>query len=111
MSLDQTVTIELNGKEYDLKPTLNAVRKIQRRFGGLRGALESLTQLNTEHIAHIVAAGAGVGAREINDLEEDVFQEGAGSAVEQVSPFISLLLDPKGEQEGDDGKKDQPVSE
>jgi hypothetical protein len=68
-SLHGTIDVDINGTQYVLRPTLDAYRKIQVRFGGLRGALESLTQLNIEHISHIIAAGAGKGRREIPDIE------------------------------------------
>jgi hypothetical protein len=91
------INVELDGKHFELKPTLLAMKKIQTRFGGLRGALESIGQLNVEHIAFIVAAASGAKQNELNDIEETVFNEGVASATEKVVPFITSLMNPKGD--------------
>lgn len=101
-----TVTIKIDGDHYELRPTLDAYRKIQNRFGGLRGALESLTQLNIEHVANIIAAGSGNGQREVKNIERKVFMEGIGNVTEQVAPFVTALFNPRGdddEEEPDEG--------
>lgn len=97
-------SIELNGVEYTLRPTLKAMKKIQARFGGVRGALESLAHLNVEAVAAIVAAGCDSLPREIPDIEENVFAHGVGNATEQVVPFVTLLINPRG-----DAVEDKPA--
>ena len=108
MSLvNQEVVIDLGGAVYELRPTLKAMKKIQARFGGLAGAAEALKQLNSEHIAAIVSAGSNAAPRDIADIEEAVFSQGIASATEQVVPYITLLLNPGGEDEAssDEAKK------
>jgi hypothetical protein len=110
-SLHGTIDVDINGTQYVLRPTLDAYRKIQVRFGGLRGALESLTQLNIEHISHIIAAGAGKGRREIPDIENDVFEHGIGDVTELVAPFVTALFNPRGDEvkEDDSGNAQLPL--
>jgi hypothetical protein len=91
-------TVEINGEVYELRPSLGAMKKINARFGGLRGALEALQNLNIESVAAIIAAGAGLGAREANDVTENVFAHGIADATEQVFPFIEALFNPTGKK-------------
>tara|TARA_R110000782_G_scaffold47256_1_gene104026 strand:+ start:8338 stop:8664 length:327 start_codon:yes stop_codon:yes gene_type:complete len=99
------VTIELGDEVYELRPSLKAMKKIQARFGGLRGAMEALGQLNVETIACIVSAGANATPRELADIEEAVFSHGIANATEQVVPFITCLMNPNGDKETEDSTK------
>jgi hypothetical protein len=106
MSLDHgEVTVELGEEVFELRPTLKAMKKIQARFGGLRGAMEALGQLNVETIAVIISAGANATPRELGDIEEAVFSHGIAGATEQVVPFITKLMNPKKESEDSTKKK------
>lgn len=93
------VVIELNGTVYELRPTLKSMKRIQARFNGLRGAMEAIAQLNVEHVAAIVAAGSDAQPRDTAAIEEDVFSHGVSLATEQVIPFLTALMNPKGAQE------------
>jgi len=104
MSLGHGETqIELGGEAFELRPTLKAMKKIQTRFGGLRGAMEALGQLNVEHIAAIVAAGSNALPRETPEIEEAVFSHGIANATEQVVPYLTSLMNPGGEPEIEEG--------
>jgi hypothetical protein len=98
MSLNHgCITVTLDGNTYELKPTLLAMKKIQNRFGGLRGALEAVGQLNVETIAFLVSAGTGAKPVEASDIENAVFNHGVAEATEQVVPFVTALMNPKGD--------------
>ena len=97
--------IDLDGEAYELRPTLKAMKKIQSRFGGLRGAMEALGQLNVEHIAAIIAAGSNSNPREMAAIEEAVFSYGIAGATEQIVPFVTSLMNPNGEKDEDSKKK------
>jgi hypothetical protein len=99
------VTVELGEEVFELRPTLKAMKKIQARFGGLRGAMEALSQLNVETIAAIISAGANATPRELGDIEEAVFALGIAGATEQVVPFITKLMNPNGDKETEDSTK------
>lgn len=87
--------IELNGALYELRPTLKAMKRIQTRFNGLRGAMEALSMLNVEHVAAIIAAGIDAQPKDISEIEENVFSHGIGQATEQVVPFVTALINPR----------------
>lgn len=89
------LVIELNGAVYELRPTLKAMKRIQSRFNGLRGAMEALSLLNVEHVAAIIAAGTDAQPRDIAAIEENVFAHGIGQATEQVVPFVTALISPR----------------
>ena len=49
--------------EFELEPTLAAVRKIEQRFGGLRPALDGLGSLSVDAVSHVIVAGANLSQR------------------------------------------------
>lgn len=99
------IEIELGGEVFELRPTLKAMKKIQSKFGGLRGAMEALGQLNVEHISAIIAAGTNAAPREIPDIEQAIFDHGIAQATEQVVPFVTKLMNPSGDDEPEAEKK------
>jgi len=100
MSLNHgTIEVTLDGEVFELRPSLMAMKKIQTRFGGLRGALEALGQLNVEHIGYIVGAGCGAKPAQVSDIEQAVYNQGIADATEQVVPFVTALMNPKGAAE------------
>jgi hypothetical protein len=105
------VECEIDGELYTLRPTLDAYRRIQQRFGGLRGALEALTALNTDHLAHIVAAGAGIHRKQVEEVERRIFNQGVPEVIEMISPFVTALLNPRGDDDQDEDEgKPEPVA-
>lgn len=98
-----TVIIALGDKELTLKPTLDAVRKIEARFGGLRGALQAAGELSIEATSHIIAAGAGLKPDAAKALPEQVFQAGVSDVSPQLVPYILFLMNPSQKDEADEG--------
>lgn len=101
-TLRGTMTVTLLDDEYTLKPTLDAVRKIEARFGGLRGALEALSGMSVEVCAIVIAAGAGLGQRQAKELPEAVFETGVADVTAQLLPYISVLMNPSGAEADDE---------
>lgn len=99
------IVVELNGAVYELRPTLKAMKRIQSRFNGLRGALEAVGQLNVEHVAAIIAAGVDAKPGDVQTIEENVFAHGIGPATEQVVPFVVALINPRAATEDKTAKK------
>lgn len=99
-----TVTIELGGEQYELKPTLKAALAIERQFGGLTAALRAVPAGSIEQVAFIVQHGAGLGTkREITDaIQQKVFEAGVLEIGPHVVEYISALLNPAG-KEADEG--------
>jgi hypothetical protein len=93
-----TVDLSIAGKDYTLKPTLAAYQKIDGRMGGLRQAIESCSNMSIDGLVFIIAAGAGIGQREVQALAEDVFHEGTANVLPKVTEYIATLLTPSGKE-------------
>jgi hypothetical protein len=99
------VTIKLAEKDYTLVPNLAAVRDIEQRFGGLRGAVVACQELSVGGMAGIICAGTG--ETDHDAMAELVWQEGASVISAQLAPFVVALLNPRGEA----GKKKAETQE
>lgn len=89
-----TITLVVGGRSYTLQPTLEAALRIESRFGGLRGALESLRLLSIGATADIIVAGAGLKAEAHAEVAAGVFSTGVSKISSELSPFIAALLSP-----------------
>lgn len=100
MRLDHgQIGVELGGEEVLLKPTLEAMQKINRRFGNLRDAVQQVQALDFDAIAFILAAGAGR-----KDVAQQAFEQGLVNLVEPVASYIAALMDPSGREASGGGK-------
>jgi hypothetical protein len=95
-TLHGTTTITLGDESYELLPTLAAVRAIEARFGGLRGAAQAITSLSVEGCAAIVAAGAGLAGKHAGAVEEQVWQAGVVEVSVQLNSYLAALYNPRG---------------
>lgn len=89
-----TTTVTVGEVEYELEPTLHAVRKIEQRFGGLRPALDGLGALSVDAVSYVIVAGASLSTKEARDVPEAVFSAGVADITAQVVPFVVALLNP-----------------
>lgn len=103
-------TVSVGDFEFELEPTLDAARKIEQRFGGLRPALDALSALSVEAVSIAIIAGANLTAKEAKEVPAAVFDAGIASVTAQVVPYISALLNPadaKVQEESGNVKKTQ----
>ena len=107
-SLYGTTLVTVGDTEYELKPTLAAVRKIEHQYGGLRPALEALSGLSVDATALVIAAGAALSPKETRELAEAVFSEGVADVSAQAVSFIVTLLNPGGSNADTDTDEDTP---
>ncbi|WP_438282299.1 hypothetical protein [Pseudomonas alabamensis] len=94
-----TIIVEAGTESFTLKPTLRAVRTLENRFGGLLPAMQQLGAANLTATAYIIAAGAGIDLnkrKELEAVEEAVFEGGVNKVGAQVLPFVKALLNPGG---------------
>jgi hypothetical protein len=94
-----TIEIVAGGKTYTLKPTLRALREIDRRFGGVTSAMQALSTVSMTSIALIVAVGAGIDAskrKDVEAIEEDIFEAGLSTVGSQALEFLKALTNPSG---------------
>lgn len=99
-TLHGNVDLEIDGETYQLRPTLAAVRAIEARFGGLRGAAAGLHGTSVEAVSVVIAAGANLTEKQAAALQEKVWQHGVTSLVPEVYRFLGALYNPRGEDLG-----------
>ncbi|MBS6036510.1 MULTISPECIES: hypothetical protein [Pseudomonas] len=89
-----TTTLVVGARSYTLRPTLEAALLIESRFGGLRGALESMRLMSIGASADIIVAGASLQADQHAQVAAEVFQTGVAKVSAQLTDFITVLLNP-----------------
>lgn len=85
------VEIELEGKRFWLKPTLEACLRVSRAPGsrGPRELSEQCLQLNFDAIVYVIAAGLGC---EIDEkLERTVFRSGTVTLFGKCVRFVHII--------------------
>jgi hypothetical protein len=95
-----TTTVSLDGEDYELIPTLAAVRSIEAHFGGLRGASQAVNALSVIGCANIIAAGSGMTGKAAEAVAEKVWQAGVLNVSTQLNAYLVALYNPKGPEEG-----------
>lgn len=93
------VKIILGGQEYQLRPTLPAIKSLSRAGGGIRGMISSVMALDIEAIFTVVRTGLGpevvkdLGGAE--KLELLIYKEGltdtTGGVVEKCVEYLMNL--------------------
>jgi hypothetical protein len=108
-----TVVIESGDITFTLKPTLRAFREIQRHFGGVMDAIQVLTRANISSLALIVSAATGVDIgkrKDVEAVEEQIFEAGATTVASQLLPYLQALLNPAGKTNDEIAKEKEESS-
>jgi len=95
-TLHGTVIVKLGDEEFTLQPTLKAVRAIESRLGGLRGASQTINAVSVEGCAIILAAGAGLEGKAAEAISEKVWQAGVVEVSVQLNKYLLALYNPRG---------------
>lgn len=98
------ITLVTVGEEtFELKPTLKAVRGIEARFGGIGPAIGELNHLKTSAIAAVLLIGSGQDfkPKDIEALEEQIFEAGIAEVNPQVVRYVVALLNPGGKSKAE----------
>lgn len=98
-TLHGTTTVVLGGEQFTLVPTLKAVRSIEARFGGLRGAARAQADLSVDGLAAVMAAGSGYEG-DLEQLAEQIWQAGVVQVAQDIDPFLTALFKPRGSDQG-----------
>lgn len=102
------IDVDLGGEVYTLTPTVTAIQKIDRQFGGLRAAMQQVAGLSPDAACAIIAAGAGLGQRQAQALPGLVFAAGIVNVAGPVSEYLMALLNPSGEEPAGEGGEGKP---
>jgi hypothetical protein len=97
-----TVEADIDGETYTLKVTLDAIEKIENRWGGMRTVVESCSDLSFDGAAYIIAAACNIGQRELKPLKEAILKEGLINVIPKVTEYVMLLINPTGKDLDDD---------
>lgn len=98
-----TVELEMDGRTFILRPTLEASDKIDREFGGVRGAAQQVAAMNLTAIARIVAIAVGTPSRKGEEaLREKIHYTGRITVAEKVGEYLMKLNDPTGKMAEED---------
>lgn len=89
-----TTTLVVGARTYTLQPTLDAALRIETRFGGLRGALESMRLMSIAASADIIVAGAGLKPDQHAEVATGVFQTGVAKVSAELTDYLTVLLNP-----------------
>jgi hypothetical protein len=92
--------IAVGDESFHLVVTLGAVRKIEARFGGLRGAAEALRILSVDGVAHVIASGADLSQEAAQALPEKVWHAGVAALATQLTGYLGALYNPRGDAPG-----------
>jgi hypothetical protein len=98
--------VTVGDEEFNLSFTLKAVKGIEARFGGLAPALQEIQKLQVSAAAAIIAIGSGkeYKRKDMEELEEAIFDEGIGEVTPQIVPYILAMLNPKAKKAEDEEK-------
>ncbi|WP_312800053.1 hypothetical protein [Pseudomonas sp.] len=98
--------VNVGDEQYTLNFNLKAVKGIEARFGGLAPALQELQKVQLSAVASVIAIGTGkeFKRKDLEELEEAIFDEGVGEVTPQVIPYILAMLNPKAKKAEDEEK-------
>jgi hypothetical protein len=102
----KNVEVELSGEKRELKPTLEAMRRVNAYRGGLRNALEAVSNADLDAVALVI--GAGLGMKRPEDFEavaQSIYREGLVKFTGPATDFCVRLAnggrDPSADADAD----------
>ena len=105
-----TVDVEVGKDTYTLKPTLECARQIKAAgLGGPIQAIKALQDFDADILAVVIAAGAGIGRKKVDDLAEKIHFAGTINVAPKVIEFVGMLINPTGRDAVEE--KDSPKGE
>jgi len=101
-----TVSVEINGRTYDLAYSLGAIDAIER-MGGPRQTLQRVQEMSFDAIVGTIAAGTGAKGKDVQRIRQDVLAAGIATAAGLVAEYLMLCVfgpswRERDEAEGDD---------
>jgi hypothetical protein len=102
------VDIELGGETLNLRPNLKAAQTISRQTGGIRAAIEAVTNFDLDAMVTVIGLGLGLDGKALKELPERIYETGMGSLVAPVTRYLVILANGgrMPDDEGGEGEKD-----
>jgi hypothetical protein len=98
------VEVDCGEETYTLKPTVKALRNINRRYGDFRTAIERVMRADFDAITYIIAEGASLSKKQAEAMQEQAFAAGLFNVSEPVAEYLSTLSNggrPLGDEPGE----------
>lgn len=87
------VEITLNGRREVLRCSLRAARTVSLANGGFTGAFEGLARFNFSAYTALIAAGLNKqSAKEVEELQADLYATGLQSLDPPLTRFVTMLM-------------------
>lgn len=103
-----SIEVELGGKTYTLRTTIEAADKIDREFGGVMQAIDRVRSLSLAAVSRIVIIGIGTTSKGGQEtLRQAVFDAGIANVGPAAVQFLLALVNPGGTKVEDDGEIDE----
>jgi hypothetical protein len=85
------VTIEIDGKDYSLGHSPEAVTALSLKYDGLAPLMAAISRLNVQAMADVVIAGLGAEGREARDVLNAVAASSPLEILPKLSEFAVIL--------------------
>ena len=96
------IPLDLGGRRYELKATLEAAEKIDDLFGGVIPAIDEVRKMKTTAIVQLVVIGVGTKSKGgIEKLRQMIYDEGLATVAPAVVRFLVKILNPNADDEDD----------
>lgn len=96
-----TTDVVVGSEIYTLNFNLKAVRSIERFFGGISPALAELQKFSLTAASRVIIAGANLTLKpkEVEALEEEIYEQGVGEVTVPLITYVVALLNPAAKTE------------
>lgn len=101
------VTVEIDGEEYTLIPSPEAILGLSDKYGGLQPLNRALGSVNVRAMVDIVIAGLGLEGKEANEMAKAVAMADKLDIGPKLSEFVGILANGgkplKSDKDADEG--------
>lgn len=96
--------VQVGETVYTLRPTLEAMRKVNRQCGSLYEAYERIQRQDGELIIAVLAAGADIQANQMKSFSNEVFEAGVMNLAIGAGKYVLQLMNPGEAVTGEPGQ-------
>ncbi|MGV6875930.1 hypothetical protein ACUSIJ_25000 [Pseudochelatococcus sp. B33] len=100
------VEITLGGKIVTLRPSLQAARTLNRRYGNFNALIAAIANQDLEASLATIVVGAGAEGKEVRALEDAAWSEGTINIAGDLIKYVSSLSNGGRPVSDDDRRED-----